>query len=269
MLRELRDQGISSIEIRYLPVRTPHEDHARVCHLIWEEGLTLTVHGGLDRECKGAHFIEMYPSLVELVTFFNRYQQEIMMVIHAFSAKADSESMAATEMKLAGESVELLRDWIAMTMADSLPLKFALELDHDYPGVAQPGKTPEDILRLLAEVDSPWIGVTWDMGHYYSNLMRHAGLKLPPKKLMDAMPPASFLENTIHTHIHGMGAKGAHYPLTLQESLPLERYVKALKAVGYTGIYNLEITLSRLSEDKIRGEIISTIERLRDCVLDD
>jgi sugar phosphate isomerase/epimerase len=266
VLKQLKENGINSIEIRYLPMTVPDPDHARVCHVIWEAGLQLTVHGELDQLFQGKHFVELYPSIQKIAARYADYQDEFLIIVHAFSSKSKNGPLHGTERELAERSVELLRSWIDKVSDDGLKLRFALELDHEYPGVVQPGRTPEGILRMLDQIGGSGAGITWDMGHYYSNLMLHANLEQPPLAYLEPLPPESFLDKVIHTHIHGMGIKGAHYPMNRPESLPLERYVQALAAAGYTGVYNLELTLSRLSESGMADELFGTIERLRNAV---
>ncbi|MDB5085353.1 MAG: sugar phosphate isomerase/epimerase, partial [Bacilli bacterium] len=136
------------------------------------------------------------------------------------------------------------------------------------PAAVDPGDTCAGVLQMIDEINSPFVGITWDMGHYYSNLVSAGYVPALQDEQLDPLPPLSFLDKTIHTHIHGLGEQGTHCPLTHHESLPLESYVRALKDSGYTGIYNLELQFNRFpDQNQLVEDALSSIERLRKCVL--
>ena len=52
---------------------------------------------------------------------------------------------------------------------------------------------------MVRKIPGKKIGICWDMGHSYSNVVNH---KFP------LFPPKEFLERVIHTHIHDPGPTG-------------------------------------------------------------
>lgn len=261
LLNMLKNQGIGWIELRYLPMTAKDKEHEKLCHLIWESGLKLSVHGKLSEDGSGMRFVDIYPSLRETLKFLTRYQPDIVLTLHAFV------SLEETIAELEKRSTTILQRWISSVAADGLPLCFGLELDHFHPNTALgPGGTCEGIVRMVEHLNSPTIGITWDMGHYYSNLKQGHGmthLQNPPHELL---PPKSFLEKTIHTHIHGVGEAGAHYPLTETDCLPLEKYIAALQESGFQGIYNLELRYSTFTENYTPAEhVAQSIQRLKNA----
>jgi sugar phosphate isomerase/epimerase len=195
------------------------------------------------------------------ITHARSNRKEIVMPIHAYAANE------GTREELSLKTVELFHNWTSMIKKEDIPFQFGLELNRRKPASVDPGDSCEGVIQIVKEINSPKVGITWDIGHHYSNILSSAGHEVPPEHHLEHLPPLVFLENTVHTHIHGLGIKGTHCPLTEQKSLPLELYVEALKNSGYRGIYNLELTFSKFPDDKtIADDIFSSIERLRNCV---
>jgi sugar phosphate isomerase/epimerase len=264
LLRELKSQGISSIEIRYMPRQMDPALSERILHTVWEAGLEVSIHGQVDGDYKGPSFADIYPPMRETLQHYDLYQKRIAMPIHAYAAKEGSRK------ELSVKTAGLFSEWIRMVEAEALPMIFGIELNRRKSGTVDPGDTCEGVVEMVEAINNPHAGITWDMGHYYSNVMNE-GIQdsegIPTMRPWDRLPPAAFLERTVHTHIHGLGERGTHCPLTEPESLPLEAYVQALKRSAYQGIYNLELDFSRFPEQEDAAQhIIASIQRLRECV---
>lgn len=261
MLQGLKDQGIHSIELRYLKRTTTDNECRFISDLVWEAGLELTVHGRTEGDFQGSRFGDVYPPMKELMARARTRQHAVMMPIHAYSASDGSED------ELSARTVRLLREWLAMTEEGDVPVYFALELNRRKDGTIDPGSHCEGVLGMVAELGHSRAGITWDMGHYYANRMRDAGLAEPPREPILDLPPKAFLRKTIHTHIHGLGAKGTHCPLAEPASLPLEHYVRALQEADYRGIYHLELEFERFPADRpVAEHVAASIDRLREAV---
>lgn len=259
-LYSLKDNGVNSIEVRILPRHVDETAYAKVIQQIWDAGLRLTVHGHVEGNRSGERFEDIYPSMKFILRNYEKYQDGLVMAIHAFDAKAGSEE------ELFNRTVELFRQWTSMAHKEHLPLRFALENNRKKLTKIDPGDTTEGVLRMVEQVDSPHMGITWDMGHYYSDILNHYGHRsLPELPLLD-LPNPEFLKRVIHTHIHGIGDNNdTHHPLTGMASLPLEYYVKALKNCGYQGVYNLELTLYKFGHDRsILEHVEASVQRLKD-----
>jgi len=182
------------------------------------------------------------------------------MALHAFDAKTGSEE------ELHHQTVKLLHEWTTLIDTESLPLKIAIENNRKKASKVDPGDSIDGVLRIVKEVNHPSVGITWDMGHFYSNLMVTHGIKLPPETHMEELPAAEFLNRACHTHIHGLGLSGTHNPLTETKSLPLEHYIQALKQAGYEGVYNLELTMNKFDNDRtLSGHVLASVQRLKEA----
>jgi len=259
-LSAIRSWGIESIEIRILPRGADDRAYRKLIETIWEMGFQLTVHGHVAGEFPGKTFAEVYPSLRFIFRHFHRYQPGLMMTLHAFEAKEGSREA------LHRHTVGLLREWAEMLQAESLPVRLALENNRHKASKADPGDSTEGVLRMVDEVGSPYVGICWDMGHSYANLINSRGLRLPPEEPLAGLPPPAFLSRVYHTHIHGLGLSGTHNALTAMNSLPLETYVHALKQVHYRGVYNLELTLDKFDDNRtLREHVAASVQRLKEA----
>ncbi|CAN7747058.1 sugar phosphate isomerase/epimerase family protein [Paenibacillus sp. LjRoot56] len=260
LLHALKSAGVRSIEIRILPRGAEERAYRDLIQRIWDAGLQVTIHGHVAGELPGSRFSEIYPSMRYILKHFHKYQSDLTMALHAFDAKTGSEE------ELHQQTVRLLHEWVAMIHAEQLPLKIAVENNRKKSIKVDPGDSIDGVLRIVNEVDSPSVGITWDMGHYYSNLMDERGLKSAPEEHLLDLPPDAFLKKVYHTHIHGLGQTGTHNPLTQARSLPLELYVSALKRAGYQGIYNLELTMNKFDMDQTLSEhVLASIQRLKEA----
>ncbi|NMA94615.1 MAG: sugar phosphate isomerase/epimerase [Clostridiales bacterium] len=255
-LENIREYGVESIEFRALAHGAKEEDYVKILDLIWRMGFNLTVHIQGSENYMGSSFIDIYPSAKYIIENFTKYQDELIFVVHALRDES------ATKAELYDRTVNTLRQWSDAIDRDGLPMKVALE-NNRKKGILDPGDSTEGVLNMINDIDRPNIGIIWDMGHFYSNILVERGLNNPPKEHIEILPSDSFLKNVIHTHIHGLDGVVTHNPLKGYESLPLELYVNALKDNGYSGIYNLELGPERFSEEITPSEgIYSSISRL-------
>jgi sugar phosphate isomerase/epimerase len=260
LLDVVKTAGVGSVEVRILPRGADESAYREVIQLIWNAGLQLTIHGHVAGDHMGGRFSDIYPSMSYVLSHFHKYQTGLTMALHAFDAKT------GLEMDLHDQTVKLLNDWVAMIDTEQLPLLIAVENNRKKASKVDPGDSIDGVLRIVEEVNSPHVGITWDMGHFYSNLMDTHGLKLPPETHLEQLPPNAFLEKVIHTHIHGLGLTGTHNPLTEPRSLPLEPYVAALQRAGYRGLYNLELTMNKFDHDQSLWEhVLASIQRLKEA----
>ncbi|QJD87273.1 sugar phosphate isomerase/epimerase family protein [Cohnella herbarum] len=259
-LSSLRSGGIDSIEIRILPRGADERSYRDLIKIVWDMGFQLTVHGHVAGEHPGETFVEAYPSMRYILNHFHEYQEGLTMTLHAFEAKQGNRE------ELRRRTVGLLREWSSMLQADDLPIRLALENNRRKSSKADPGDCIDGVLSMVNEVSSPYVGICWDMGHYYSNLLTASKLEFPPEEPLMKLPPSAFLESAYHTHIHGLGPSGTHNALTERNSLPLEHYVDALKQANYQGVYNLELTLDKFDADRSMSDhIAASVQRLKEA----
>lgn len=260
-LDALKSAGVGSIEVRILPRGADSWAYQELIQMIWNMGLQLTIHGHVAGDHPGRTFGEAYPSMSYVLKHFHNYQDRLMMTLHAFDAKEGTEEV------LHSRTVQLLKEWTGMVDNESLPIRFALENNRKKASKVDPGDSVDGVLRMVNEVGHPAVGICWDMGHYYSNLLKGNGLEGPPEHPIEDLPPLAFLHKGIHTHIHGIGVSGTHNPLTAFSSLPLEHYTNELVKAGYDGIFNLELTLDKFNTDLTLSEhVMASVQRLERAV---
>ena len=250
-LAEFKDKGLTHVELRYIRPDGDAEAVLASAEVVWSAGLELTIHGKLaDRTAQGS-FARIYPSIAGVLSRFDQYQEQLVITIHAYSEKAGDAGA------LGDETVHTVCRWISLIEREGQPVHLALELKRSKDRV-DPANTCEGVLGLVERVEDRRVGICWDAGHYYANVV-HGGATV--------LPPWDFASRTIHTHLHGLGGKGTtHHAIATPESLPLERYVGLLRDTGYGGVYNLEFGFDRLgSGEKMAGALFSSMERLRSC----
>ncbi|MDB5085431.1 MAG: Xylose isomerase-like barrel, partial [Bacilli bacterium] len=152
LLKELKDEGISSIELRNLPRTTDVEVSKRVIHTVWDAGLDVTIHGHVGGQFQGPLFADLYPSIKELILHSGIFQQDIMMPIHAYAASEGSKQ------ELSDKTVELFQHWAAMVKREQIPLRFAIELNRKKPAAVDPGDTCAGVLQMIDQINSPFVG---------------------------------------------------------------------------------------------------------------
>ena len=174
-----------------------------------------------------------------------------MVPITVHSARTGSETLdrAAT--------VRLLRLWAEYAERRRLNVVLALENNRIHAS----GLSLVDcdgVASTVRDVNRPNVGVCFDFGHLYSNFLTYP-------ECTPFLPPEGFLRAAAQTHIHGVVGI-THYPL-LPDSLPLEDYLRCLRAAGYRGIYNLELESGRFwRELDPREGFELSIERLKTCL---
>lgn len=259
-MESLKENGIESIEFRTLAYDTKVESYLEVLNLIWEIGFNLTVHIQNSDKYIGNSFLDIYPSASYIIENFRKHQKELILVVHALNSEVFEES------QLYDGTVKTLKNWSEAIDRDNLPIKVALE-NNRKKDIIDPGNSTEGVLNMVKDIASPNVGIVWDMGHFYSNILVSRGLKEPPKEHIKVLPSSDFLKNVIHTHIHGLIGNITHHTLAKYESLPLEFYIDALRKNNYKGIYNLELSPERFpSKIKSSEGIYSSISRLKKIV---
>ncbi len=116
--------------------------------------------------------------------------------------------------------------WILEEFPD---LQLALENNHPArPGEVKPGVEPEDVLSMVAALDTPRLGVCWDLGHDYL-------------RQKEAVLTREWLSKVVHVHVHDVDDRGEdHFPLIFGR-VPYERWLGAWKTQAGGGGVVLEL----------------------------
>ena len=263
LLNRLKAAGVASIEIRVLPRDGDSAQIQNTVQMVWEMGFQLTVHGALQGNATGNNFADIYPSMKYIMDHYHRYQNELIVTVHALHDIENENNKSETVIgSLAERTVNQLTEWADMTRMTHPSIQFALEINRRKSPLIDPGDTVEGVLHMVDAINRPNVGICWDMGHYYANLLAMHQLPEPPEQWIEELPPEAFLNRVVHTHIHGLsGREETHFPLTARKSLPLEHYVQSLMQVNYRGGFNLELTFHKWP-NRLEEGIFSSILRL-------
>lgn len=261
----LKTKGTDSIEIRKLSREVNEVDYDAVntsIQKIWNAGMQITIHGDLTGDFTGDSFSDIYPSMSYVLEHFQKYQSKIVMTLHALQEPSKSSEKSQDELK--EHTIDMLKEWTLIVETENLPIYFALENNRNKKKSIDPGNSCKVVTEMVQRVNSKHLGICWDMGHLYSNLICETELDMQ----LGDLPQDDFLRKVYHTHIHGLNSLGrTHFPLTKNYDLPLELYVKALMEVGYKGIYNLELSFERFpSGTKVAKEVQLSIKNLKNQI---
>jgi len=261
-LERLKNDGVTSIEIRKLDRVIDDETyHAynQSIQKIWDMGLELTIHGDLTGDLEGSSFKEIYPSMTYILEHYAKYQNQLVITLHALSEKNQPNHASIEELKQ--QTINRLSDWSKIIEKEKLPIYLALENNRSKEKTIDPGNSCKVVTEMVEAVNSPHVGICWDMGHLYSNLIEGKELQLE----LNDLPSKEFLERVFHTHIHALNDMGkTHFPLSEGFDLPIKVYVSALQGVDYPGVLNLELSFDRYAQEMpVNENIMISVEKLQ------
>lgn len=255
----LQSNDIQSIELRIYRQDEIWESMQDALEKIVAAGFEVTIHGDLTAPTgKGLLFKDDYPSLKPLLELCQKSQSKFVIPIHAFQSFEESSAI------LKEKTIHLFTKWIDFIEMEELPIYFALE-NNRKKEIHDPCNHLSGVTEIVNEVNSPHLGICWDMGHYYSNLLHRTEDDTNRDYNEEVLKP--FTEKVIHTHIHGLNEEWVtHFPLTSEKSLPLEKYISLLKQAEYDGVYNLELSFKRWDDLPVREKLVQTIQRLKSAI---
>lgn len=238
-LRELKNQGVESIEIRPVPIGSSPDEVECVVNKIWDIGLKVTIHADVD--ALESAVSDVFSSLGQI--FLKNRQDKIIVVVHPIVG--DNSAMLTA-----------LSDYI---YDNHLPAVIAFENNRLMPD-GSVGDCTKVVLDAVTCTNRENVGICFDTGHYYNYIMRNRA------KTPEITPDAEFMRRVIHTHIHALRGYTPHFPVG-KHSLPLDKYLLALTP-NYSGIYNLEIDYYRLTRDGLDplSELSESIKYLKDKI---
>lgn len=233
LLRAFGKLGVTSIELRSVRMTHTPESILEIAEAIWNEGLSITVHGSL--KTRENAIDEVFKPLSLLLN--NLRQKSLNITVHPVTD-------GCVEALTALSDYALEHNYPVVIALENCRSRFDGELSDSCPLV----------LDVIKQVNRPNVRICWDFGHYYYNVDRYMnGDKT-------SLPPSEFLKYTVHTHIHSYVGTMTHYPLGSGE-LPLEYYCNAL---AYSGIYNIELEPERFAHEyEVCEAYCSSIKLLR------
>lgn len=246
-LQLLRSE-IECIELGFFMENTPAEQIVEAVQNVWSAGLEVSVHAYLPEKIEGDGLTSVYTWLKSLLPILEDHQEKLVINLHALaSVNGDLD-------RLKDKTVENLKRLADLATAQKPPVYFALELNRS-KGKVDPSTTYLGVLEMCLRINSERVGIGWDWGHTYANVLKHL---IPPE------PPPSFLRKVIHTHIHDMGPNGGtHWPLTCG-TVPLVDYLKLLKKADYSELFIIELQPRKFADTgSVQELILSSIRILK------
>lgn len=231
----LRRAGCTHIELRTVNRNTDSAEIAGSVRSALQAGLALTVHSSLADEPAADFWGRLQPVL--------DVQEDLCVTVHSAASRE--------------QTVLLLRRMGEYAAAHHPRARLALENNRTKTGDNAGLVECFGVNDTLEEAGLINAGACWDFGHFYWDRLAH------PAIIRNDLPPAAFLSRAVHTHIHSVLSDTTHFPLTMG-SLPLAQYLAALKAAGYTGVYNLEPEPERWAEHiDAAEEIVRSVQLLK------
>jgi len=248
-LKVLKAEGITSIELRHRHKNLTCEDMHKAVTIVREFEFSLTIHGETLPETSVLNFNKLFPWHKIIDELYENDKSKIIVTFHPLIKKKE-------EVQLVKLTVEILKK--LLTSNNLFSCKYALE-NQRYRGYIDPGVTFKGIFGMISRVPKDKIGICWDMGHSYANVINYN---------QPLFPPEEFLKRVIHTHIHDLGPAGETHWMFKENQVPLYENVKLLQSYNYRGVYNLELSFNRFAEEPdINGLVMKTIEKLRKLII--
>ncbi|MDI3339076.1 MAG: TIM barrel protein [Sphaerobacter sp.] len=243
-LERLRAWGATATEVvlhhgpadeRTARVHLLAEDWERVLRRYRDAGIAVQVHVSLDPRFATHRWLDdpdalkrEYAPLFRVLRDLAAEQGRAVLVLHGAGdpARSYADNRQAT--------VELLA-WLAEE-AERLPgeVLIALELGAMKPDrPTATARSRDGVLALVRAVDSPRVGICWDLAHDCENAAHEAG--------WTTVPDADFLARVVHVHAHDLGDDGAsHYPPLLGR-VPVAEQLAALARTGRLPSITMEV----------------------------
>lgn len=235
-LTELRRREVDSVELRtVLPGDSP-EGVLSVARRLRRFGFNITVHSRM-KSAESA-IADIFDPLRLLLGELK--QEKLVLVLHPIAA----------------DNVAILRALADHIEKMHYPVVIALENNRLMPDDTE-GDSAAYVLDVVKQVNSPHVGLCFDMGHYMYYLKKHR------PDCESNLPPTEFIKRTVHTHIHALKGLKTHYPLTEGYELPLTELLGGV-SWGYFGVYNFEPDLARWDGAiEPLGAILDSLDSLR------
>lgn len=235
------------VELGHFGIHSPADQIVSAVRKIWDHGLKVSLHPALPPQMVGKTLPEIYPWLEQLLPEIEKHQNKLMLNVHALAAKEGDEQ------QLRRDTVTNLKWLVRLIETEKQPLKIAIELNRS-KGEIDPCTTYDGVLDIYNQVNSPILGIGWDIGHTYVNYQNG---------LIPRLPQEEFLRGIIHTHIHDIGPDGStHWPLVIG-TVPLEEYMSQLYQRGYDGLYIIELQPQRFAHyGDIKKLVLKSIDIL-------
>lgn len=241
--------GVTSVEISKISRETPPSQLRHAVKVVGDMGLEVTIHGWLPD--MGSQ-TDVPLGIQELEKTLIEYEPKsrIPFTVHSHSY---NHCIGATESEATWQTIRDLNS-LSEALAPKSVFAVALELCR-HKERRSIGVAFEGVLSIAEQISPGNIGICWDMGHSQANYLEQKDVRLPSEE---------FLKHVIHTHIHDVGSNGrTHWPVLTEQGY-VRDCIDILKNSGYSGVYNLELSLLRweLSPKECRSHIEASVNSM-------
>jgi len=251
-LRFLKDLRVTHIELRHRKKDITPMDMENVFQLLSDFNFKISIHGDNPLPGKSWTINEVFPWLDLFKKVFPNHEDHTMITLHPVTG---SES----EIKYREQTIDFIRRLDEFIIKDNLNIKLALE-NQRRKKICDPGKSFLEIEGMWKEINRSNVGICWDMGHCVANYLME-------KNTYPLYPDDNFAAATIHTHIHDIGPNGRTHWIFKENKVPVAGFTEQLKATGYDGVYNLELSFNRFADEKNQKELLKeSILYLREMI---
>jgi sugar phosphate isomerase/epimerase len=248
----IMDLNVTHIELRNRQPDISPKEMKVVFALLRDRNLQITIHG--DNLPPGSIWTihDIFPWLGSLNREDYIFSNHLVITLHSYRGQG---SLSDLKMK----TINFIKNLSDQITELQLPINLALENQRS-KGYIDPGTSYIGVVNMCQEINRNNVGICWDMGHCFANYVQDS-------QTFPIHPPTEFLKSTTHTHIHDLGPDGKTHWFFKENKVPLPEYVKNLKAIGYNGIYNLELSFDRFAkEENIPELIIDSIIKLKKLI---
>ena len=245
-LNFLRDLGVQSIELRHRHKTLNETDMYRSIETVLYYDMALTIHGDTLPDPGAFNYKKLFPWYKAIDSLYKKEKKNITVTFHPIINDTNEDVSAQNTSKT-----------LSLIANQDLYPSFSYALENQRSkGEVDPGITFDGVVHMVSNIPDNPVGICWDMGHSYSNVINFGHALYPPKE---------FLKRVIHTHIHDIGPTGrTHWPFK-ENRVPLKENIELLKEHEYQGIYNLELSFDRFAEEKnIMKLVTGSIKILRE-----
>ena len=251
-LKFLKDIEVTHVELRHRKKDMPKSEMKSVFQLLTDSEFQITIHGDSPPEGKIWTINQVFPWIEAFNNTKPSASNPLMVTLHPYKGKKDKEVYRI-------QTVEFIRQLSDKIIENNIPIILALENQRN-KGFIDPGTSFSEIEQMWKEINRSNVGICWDMGHCYANY-------LIDKTIYPLFPHDKFTKQVTHTHIHDLGPDGRTHWIFKENIVPLADNIEHLKNMGYSGVYNLELSFERFSSEPDQLKLLrDTIIKLREMI---
>jgi len=248
----LKDLEVTHIELRHRKKDMPQSEMKSVFQLLADSEFQITIHGDSPPKGKTWTINQVFPWIEAFKNIYPSGSDPLMITLHPYKGNKEKEAYRIQTVKFIKQLSDKIKEF-------NIPIILALENQRN-KGFIDPGTSFYEIEQMWKEIERSNVGICWDMGHCYANY-------LIDKSIYPLFPNDKFTKQVTHTHIHDLGPDGRTHWIFKENIVPLADNIRQLKNMGYSGVYNLELSFDRFFSEPDQPKLLKdTIIKLREMI---